>query len=282
MLRKLLKYDMAAVWKNALILSIASLIAAVASGCMIVITTLTRDLESPLGKMLNTVANVILVLSLLTIVLAAIAIAITVLERFYKNLFTDEGYLTFTLPVSRSQIIASKTVNSVLWMIYSLALTLLSLVLAFLTYSVVGAATGLSNGSAPENTVTDITLDGWGIGYIIIVALLVLACLYYYTVMIQFCITLGSVLAKRARLIAIIGIYYLVNMVLSLIGQTIMGAIVILSGDGIFEIISSLSFEGMHFASYGILIVGILIASSLGIFFHSLTVKTLNDKLNLP
>lgn len=32
--------------------------------------------------------------------------------RFYKNLVTDEGYLTFTLPVSSKQIIASKLISS--------------------------------------------------------------------------------------------------------------------------------------------------------------------------
>ena len=31
--------------------------------------------------------------------------------RFYKNLFTDEGYLTFTLPVKISQILNSKIIR---------------------------------------------------------------------------------------------------------------------------------------------------------------------------
>ena len=46
---------------------------------------------------------------------AVMAILFTV-ARFYKNLFTDEGYLTFTLPVNTSTIIMSKFWATVLWM----------------------------------------------------------------------------------------------------------------------------------------------------------------------
>ena len=41
------------------------------------------------------------------------------LYRFYTSTFTDEGYLTFTLPVKRSTILLSKTVNAVIWTILS-------------------------------------------------------------------------------------------------------------------------------------------------------------------
>ncbi len=35
--------------------------------------------------------------------------------RFYKTMYTDEGYLTHTLPVSKHQILVSKILNSGLW-----------------------------------------------------------------------------------------------------------------------------------------------------------------------
>ena len=45
--------------------------------------------------------------------------------RFYKNLYTDEGYLMFTLPVSRSQLIWSKLIVSMAWGILSAVLAAL-------------------------------------------------------------------------------------------------------------------------------------------------------------
>ena len=51
-----------------------------------------------------------------TIILSAI--------RFYKNLFTDEGYLTFTLPAKRSSVLLSKTLTAVIYMtLHSLIVT---------------------------------------------------------------------------------------------------------------------------------------------------------------
>lgn len=43
--------------------------------------------------------------------------------RFYKNLLGDEGYLSFTLPVTPRAHIAAKTITYIIWYIASLALT---------------------------------------------------------------------------------------------------------------------------------------------------------------
>ena len=58
--------------------------------------------------------------------------------RFYKNLMTDEGYLMFTLPVSRSLLIWSKLIVSMAWGI-------LSAVLAALMWTMVLSVTGGEN-----------------------------------------------------------------------------------------------------------------------------------------
>ena len=58
--------------------------------------------------------------------------------RFYKNLYTDEGYLMFTLPVSRSQLIWSKLIVSMAWGI-------LSAVLAALMWTMVLSVAGGEN-----------------------------------------------------------------------------------------------------------------------------------------
>ena len=58
--------------------------------------------------------------------------------RFYKNLMTDEGYLMFTLPVSRSQLIWSKLIVSMAWGI-------LSAVLAALMWTMVLSVAGGEN-----------------------------------------------------------------------------------------------------------------------------------------
>ena len=57
--------------------------------------------------------------------------------RFYKTMYTDEGYLTHTLPVSKHQILLSKILNSGLWVVLMMIGIGLSVVVLML--SMVGA-----------------------------------------------------------------------------------------------------------------------------------------------
>lgn len=57
--------------------------------------------------------------------------------RFYKTMYTDEGYLTHTLPVSKHQILVSKILNSGLWTILMMIGIELSVVV--LVLSMIGA-----------------------------------------------------------------------------------------------------------------------------------------------
>lgn len=61
--------------------------------------------------------------------LAALSICITLCTavRFYKNFFTDEGYLMFTLPVKTSDLLLSKLFVSVLWKFLSILFTVISI-----------------------------------------------------------------------------------------------------------------------------------------------------------
>lgn len=70
-------------------------------------------------------------LTILTYVfcLAALSFCVTICTavRFYKNLFTDEGYLMFTLPVKTSDLLLSKMLVAVLWKLISIVFTMLSI-----------------------------------------------------------------------------------------------------------------------------------------------------------
>lgn len=61
--------------------------------------------------------------------LAALSLCVTICTavRFYRNLFTDEGYLMFTLPVKTSDLLLSKTLVAVTWRLISVVFTVLSI-----------------------------------------------------------------------------------------------------------------------------------------------------------
>ena len=51
--------------------------------------------------------------------------------RFYKNMVSDEGYLTFTLPAKVEQLVLSKFLVAVCWQITTMLLVALSLLSVF-------------------------------------------------------------------------------------------------------------------------------------------------------
>lgn len=67
------------------------------------------------------------VLSIMSIVIVTIVLLI---NRFYKNLIQDEGYLMFTLPVKTHQLINSKLLTATVWIIISIVAMFFSLCFA--------------------------------------------------------------------------------------------------------------------------------------------------------
>ena len=55
----------------------------------------------------------------ITLIGIFVATMLITIQRFYKSLLGDEGYLMFTLPVRPWQLITSKLIVSALWSIVS-------------------------------------------------------------------------------------------------------------------------------------------------------------------
>ncbi len=65
----------------------------------------------------------------------AIILSIYTALRFYRNLFTDEGYLMHTLPVKKWELITAKGLVAVIWDVITTITTLLSVLLVILLIS---------------------------------------------------------------------------------------------------------------------------------------------------
>ena len=107
MLKKLLSYDFKALFKYWWIGALTTLaLSAVGAGCGTILET-----EKELPGSVIVFATIGMVLVVLSIFAFIIFSELLVYVRFYKHLFTDEGYLTFTLPVKRHQILSSKLIS---------------------------------------------------------------------------------------------------------------------------------------------------------------------------
>ena len=75
--------------------------------------------------------NVILIVSFVFLIsiwiVVPCATSILIVVRYYKSLYTDEGYLTLTLPATRGQLLFSKAFAAFVWSILDLAIVIAGL-----------------------------------------------------------------------------------------------------------------------------------------------------------
>ena len=74
--------------------------------------------------LLPAVIGVITVFAIMTMMIVA---TVVLIQRFYKGMYGDEGYLMFTLPVTSGQLIHSKALSALLMMLGTEAVTMLGI-----------------------------------------------------------------------------------------------------------------------------------------------------------
>lgn len=113
MLGKLTKYEFRATGRTILIFYAALLILSVITG----IGTSFDPMEDSLIGFLPTVIVWMLYAAAITAVL--VLTLLLIIQRFYKNMFQNEGYLMHTLPVKPWQHVAAKLIAATVWSIAS-------------------------------------------------------------------------------------------------------------------------------------------------------------------
>ena len=280
MFSKLLKYEWKANANVISFLSLASLGAGVFGGLllrlMIYIAETMRNGEILALSMIGLV--IMFIFTILAIIAYVMAVEFITLARFYKNKFTDEGYLTFTLPVSTHQIFLSSFLNILIWYLISLVVAILSCSLIVM----IGAAEHMTK-VLPEIQLSLGYLGmemesypGYGL-YQLLTVLQLLLTPVYGVILLMSCITVGSVLAKKHKILAAIGIYYGASVVFSII-TSILSAIpsILLMFSN--EDITQNLYVNMNISTC--IVLGLQIAVAVGGYF--LSTGLMKRKLNLP
>lgn len=229
MFAKLLKYEWRATRGFLGLLSLICLSAALVGGLSMRYLVWVSELD--------TQEDVAIVLSVLTMIFAFIAIVICCVAmelyavwRFYKSRFTDEGYLTFTLPVTTHQILLSSFVNCLISMVCALA----ALMVGYLVLLLLGFS-ALDNFFPSLWEVLPLAMENlWRLfsgetgAFLARLTLGVVTGVLNSTVVMMLAVTIGSILAKKHKVLAAIGVYYGINMVMSLI-TSVLGVVLGLS-----------------------------------------------------
>ncbi len=122
MLGKLLKYEIQATARTFLPLYVALLLFAIVNRVFI-------QVNVPAEGIWAIPVNISVAAYFFLIVAIFVLTFIVMIQRFYKNLLSDQGYLMFTLPVQPWKHILTKTITSIIWIALSMIVTFFSLLI---------------------------------------------------------------------------------------------------------------------------------------------------------
>ena len=235
MLRKTLKYDLNAVYKIWLILTVTVLAISFVGGLSL------RDIIVSSGEeqfdaftLFSTFGLIVTVFSIAAYILI---VELLVLYRYYQNFFTDEAYLTFTLPVKRRTLFNSKLINAFIWSLANIAVVTAAvlIIMAFAPLNEDGTGSLLLFiFDSLFKTIGQIfeLFDAWAYLYTLEALLIALFSTVFSTLLIYACITLGCTMVKKYKLLMAILVYYMVNMAISImsyVGSIVMSIITTMS-----------------------------------------------------
>lgn len=216
MLGKLLKHELFATGKILLPLNILLILATLFGKVLISLSVFPKGELSP-------ISSVILVLLLTVYILILIALSVIttiyIVVRYYKTMFSREGYLTFTLPVSTNSILNAKTIVSSFWYFITTCNTVISVLLLL---------SGVIKKADQANTLNYDVLEEkffhtFGLHPSTIwIMLLILAIIssIYAVLYIFMCINIGQLFTKH-RIIAAVLTYVVINVILQIISFVI-------------------------------------------------------------
>ena len=274
MLKKLLKYDFLATFKIWWIAAVTSLGLSFLGGYAVTLIRAPRDLP----EAVDASAGLMLFISIFSLFAFMILSEIIILVRFYKNFFTDEGYLTFTLPVKTGSLINSKLIMSV-------AVTIATLIMLAVDVCII-LGIGFFDMIVDNElfkfvaeVIDEIVAEfGFYLILYILEAIVIFILASAFSLLLMFCcITLASLITKKGRVATAIAIYYGVNCVLSFFMEMVM----IFGVSGLAQRMEALSNKTACPVTAVILLAIILLFGLLSVMLYTLQYFMVDRKLNL-
>ncbi len=291
MLRKLCKYEFRSIFRTLIPIYIVVIAVSIITSISIAMNVDYADvkyvdnsvqwaIEMNLPYKLQHIFTFVMSLAYFAVMVALFVLTVVIiLQRFYKGLLCDEGYLMFTLPVKPWQLITSKGITAFVMTILSGIVSCISIfimMLGSLPYPLKFLAElfSLQNWIRIFGRLNE-TVPMWGVyvlEFIILVIISSLASLYQ----IYASMAIGH-LAKKNRILMSVVAYVAISMILSFVG-------------GIFGVFSALTIQSsQNYLSinageaflHALLIFSVITSIIEFVVFFVITERILSKKLNL-
>lgn len=265
MLGKLIKHEFRATARDVLGLYIIVLVITVVLKGMLEIQNIFH-VDNEIMSMLTALTIFAFVLGIISVILGSF---ILMIKRFYDNMLKDEGYLSFTLPVSVGQHIASKSIISYVWMILSFVFVGLMLVILGLgDNELIGAVKDVFSEAVKMIQETN------SMKYVVEVIVMLLLTGYVYISMGYACFSIGQTFGKNKVLGAFVS-----YLVLYFIGQIVSSIFMVILFGSNMDALNNAEMTKNFFQP--LMIFSIVFAVIECIVFNIITHVMLSKKLNL-
>ena len=285
MLRKLLRYDLDAVWR--IWVPLAASVPVMSLITALLVRTLMERPENDDSAVV--VLGFMMFFAIMTLVILWVGLFIVTpiicYLHYYKHFFSDRGYLTFTLPVPRQKLYLSKVLSAFIWSAGNAVVTVLSACILLLL---------IPTSQEVAQFVNPIVFDfiGEGVGFLwqnvgawlILYALellLILVALSLCNIgLFHLAITMGSVIAKKHKVLCAVGLYLGMNYGISFVSQFFM----LFSASPLASFTLMLSKLSLQQQCASVAITGMIVVlflATVAAIYHFVALHLIERKLNL-
>lgn len=269
MLGKLLKHEWKAVWKIPTLLIGILMLTAVLAGLTFALPIWDSEwIGLPLSGIM------MFFLFYFAMIATVLGISIYFAVRYYKNMYTDEGYLTHTLPVSARQLLLNKVITMSAWNLIG-GLAVIASVILFAWVTVLSLmsknsdlARELAEGVVEFQRVmreiwNEPELKGIN-GFCASIVCLVLTSSFSGTMMVIGSINLGQMVRKH-RILGAFGAYFVIYFAMQCLTTIIIMPLMIIRIDSMYMESSPFPvFTSMYFVY-----AAVYLAAAIGLYFVS-------------
>lgn len=284
MLGKLMKYEWKGLSKPLIVLYLILLVITLLTGMMVF--TINPEFDEVVFGLNEALTVLCFMLMYLGIIACSIGTTLIIAIRFYKTCYTDEGYLTHTLPVSAKQLVASKTITAILCNLLSIFVIVVSVVLLVvficahmvnlgeLMWSDISDAFGPVLAEANELFKNEMGISL--VGFIVYIGIICLISSVCGVIMVLGSVSLGQLYTKHRILGAIIA-YFAISMILQMVSS--LGTI------PMYALIAKAELTGDSLTMFTVmnpsLIITLLTSVILGVVLYFANIHMMSKRLNL-
>ncbi len=242
MLGKCLKHEFRATARQLVPLLIAQLAVSLAAGIFLGFALRgAGDGRSSAFSGFAVMISAFLMFAMVALLIAVSVVAfVMIIRRFYTSFFTDEGYLTFTLPVTPTEHIFSKFITAYVCQILVSIVAIVSIFIVLFFALLIGGnimATQDATVSVILSDIFDEMLRGlqaeagdWFLPILIVLFVVnMIVAVAASVFMVYLAISVACMLAKKHRVILGIVSFYVINMVFSTASQLLQSVLILVT-----------------------------------------------------